>query len=86
MYGLKIKPSKIKLKTAEDKTQATGYRSLQRCCICFLYPECPLSIKYTKTLNELHERFSEEQILFVGIIPGTDYTKATIEQFKKRIV
>lgn len=49
----------------------------------FLYPECPLSIKYTKTLNELYERFSEEQILFVGIIPGTDYSKTTIEKFKK---
>ncbi len=75
-----------KIKLENSKGQKFKLRDIdlyKGAVFVFLYPECPLSIKYTKTLNELYERFSEEQILFVGIIPGTDYSKATVEQFKK---
>lgn len=52
--------------------------------IVFLSPECPLSVNYTKNLRALHERFTEENILFIGVYAGTDISAAQIESFRKQ--
>lgn len=52
--------------------------------VVFLSPECPLSINYTKNLSELHQRFTEENILFLGVYAGKDLSSAEIEKFRKQ--
>ncbi len=49
--------------------------------ITFLTPECPLSENYTKTLNEIHEEFEQQDIDFINIFPGTYYSLEEIHTF-----
>jgi len=50
--------------------------------LVFLSPECPLSQNYTRTLNELNGEFQNE-VKFIGIIPGRAYSLAEINTFIK---
>jgi len=52
--------------------------------LVFVSPECPLSINYTKNLRELHQQFTEENILFLGVYAGNDLSVKEIEQFRKQ--
>lgn len=47
----------------------------------FLSPECPLCQNYTKTLNQLQEKF-KQQVNLYGIIPGHAYTVKEVSDFK----
>lgn len=48
----------------------------------FLEGECRISQFYTKTLNELHERFANKNIIFTGVFPGQTTKQADIAAFK----
>ncbi len=49
----------------------------------FLSPECPLSQKYTLTLNRLHKQYNQ-LVYFMGIFPGNDYHNKDFKAFKKK--
>lgn len=49
----------------------------------FLSPECPLCQNYTKTLNQLHEKFKQQVNIF-GIVPGSAYTVKDVAAFKNK--
>lgn len=51
--------------------------------IYFLSPECPLCQSYTLTINNLTKAYQAKGINFVGIIPGTSYSSASILQYKR---
>lgn len=48
--------------------------------LVFLSPECPLSINYTRTLNELATSFGKK-LSVIGIIPGSSYSKRQVRKF-----
>lgn len=48
----------------------------------FLSPECPLCQSYSLTIRNLHQEFSKQNIEMIGIIPGTDFSAATISEYK----
>ncbi len=50
----------------------------------FLSPECPLCQSYSLTIRELFTEFSKQGIEMVGIVPGTDFSAATIAAYQKR--
>jgi len=49
----------------------------------FLSPECPLSINYTRTINELTD-FYKKEVSVYGIFPGTAYSPQEIGNFKQK--
>lgn len=50
----------------------------------FLSPECPLCQSYSLTIQQLYAEFSKQGIEMVGIVPGTDFSTATIAAYHKR--
>ncbi|RYY31650.1 MAG: redoxin domain-containing protein [Chitinophagaceae bacterium] len=48
--------------------------------LVFLSPECPLSINYTKPLNELASDYAGK-VKFIGIVPGKSYSATTVQEF-----
>lgn len=50
----------------------------------FLSPECPLCENYSRTINQLRDRFSSDTVAFYGIFPGTYYSPAEIRAFLSR--
>lgn len=50
----------------------------------FLSPECPLCQSYALTIQQLFAEFSKQGIEMIGIIPGTDFSAATIADYQKR--
>lgn len=48
--------------------------------VVFLSTECPMCISYTKTVEELKNRFSS-QVSFYGIFPGRTYSDVQINEF-----
>lgn len=49
----------------------------------FLSPECPLCQNYTKTLNELQQKY-DHQINLYGIIAGNAYSIDDVHAFEKK--
>ncbi len=49
----------------------------------FLSPECPLCQNYTKTLNQLQEKYKQKVNLF-GIVPGSAYTIKDVADFENK--
>lgn len=47
----------------------------------FLSPECPLSENYTRTLKQLQKEYSEKNVQFYYIFPGTFYPRQQIAHF-----
>lgn len=50
--------------------------------LVFLSPECPMSVSYTKTLNELHREFADK-ISINGIFSGKTNADSTILAFSR---
>lgn len=48
----------------------------------FLSPECPLCQNYTKTVNELQQKF-KQQVNVYGIVPGNAYSIQEVVTFEK---
>src|SRR4051812_579126 len=49
----------------------------------FLSPECPMCQNYTKTLNELQEKF-KSRVHLAGVVPGEAYTIKDIADFENK--
>ena len=52
--------------------------------LLFLSPECPLCENYSKTISELRSGFSEAPIRWLGIFPGSAYSKEQIYHYLSR--
>lgn len=48
--------------------------------LVLLSPDCPMSISYTKTLNDIQDQFGDT-IQVMGILPGMTYKDSTILNF-----
>ena len=46
----------------------------------FIAPDCPISLKYIKTLREMEASFNEE-VEFIGLFPKS-YSKEELEEFR----
>jgi peroxiredoxin len=47
----------------------------------FLAPDCPFSQNYTLTLNDLQTKFAADSVAFYGVVAGTGFRKAEIDEF-----
>lgn len=50
--------------------------------LVLMSPECPMSVNYTLTLNQLQEAYSE-QLRITGLIPGSAYNDDTVRAFAR---
>ena len=50
--------------------------------VVFINPECPITQKYTRTLNELSDSLNQNK-LFVGVIPGRLFDDQKIAGFRR---
>lgn len=50
--------------------------------LTFLAPECPLSENYTKTLNDLEQLNSDNNIRFINVFAGRYHSRESIDSFK----
>lgn len=66
--------------TFQKDTVLTDQHSLL--LLVFLSPECPMSVSYTKTLNELHRQFADK-LSINGIFSGKTNTDSTILKFSR---
>ena len=48
--------------------------------IVLLSPDCPMSVNYTLTLNQINEKFSE-QVQITGIVPGSTVQDGEVNRF-----
>lgn len=48
----------------------------------FLGPECPISQQCTLELGQLYRAYGQKGIVFIGVVPGTFYSRAEVEEFK----
>lgn len=51
--------------------------------VIFLSPDCPICQGYALTLRNLFDAYKDKSISFTGIIPGTYFTAASIENYLK---
>ena len=49
----------------------------------FLSPECPLCQNYTKTVNEVYNKY-QQKVNVYGIVPGNAYTAREVTDFGKK--
>ncbi len=50
----------------------------------FLEEDCRISQFYTNTLNDLHQQFASEHIIFTGVFPSQTTKPEDITDFKKK--
>jgi peroxiredoxin len=49
----------------------------------FLSPECPSCRGYSLTMRNLFNQYLSQNIQFIGVVPGTDFTNEEIDDYKK---
>ena len=47
----------------------------------FLSPECPLCENYSLTINQLREKYPNEEIVFYGVFPGKFFSEEEIQAY-----
>jgi thiol-disulfide isomerase/thioredoxin len=72
----------VELKTLDGKKYVFNHFE-GFCVVVFLSPSCPLSQKYTRTLNELSTEF-DSTVKFFGVFAETDPDLDAYEKFKKK--
>ncbi|KIC95654.1 redoxin domain-containing protein [Flavihumibacter solisilvae] len=72
----------ISLTTPGDQPASLTLQK-QLTVIVFLSPDCPLCKNYAPVLNKLKEDF-DQQVNFIGIIPGAAYTQNEITAYSDR--
>jgi len=50
--------------------------------IIFLSPECPICKGYSTTMRSLWSDFKNKDVQFAGVIPGTDFTNESIDEYR----
>ncbi len=69
--------------TYESIIKQAGFSNEKKLLVVvFINPECPITQKYTRTLNELSDSLNEST-LFVGVIPGKLFNGRKITDFRK---
>ncbi len=56
----------------------------QAIVLFYLSPQCPLSVNYTKKINEMQQEYQDKYIEFIGVISGSHYSAQEAEQFKSK--
>ena len=74
-----LAPSFTEVKT---KTAVSLWAKGQVSVWIFISPECPMCQNYAPTLKALEETFGQK-VQFIGIIPGTAYTRKEIESYRE---
>ncbi len=64
----------------QQKAETTIGQSGKLNLLVLISPECPMSINYTLTLNQLQEQYARE-LSITGLIVGSSYSDETIKQF-----
>jgi peroxiredoxin len=82
VFGGQAQVNQVPLKNMEGKTEFIQHKA-KATVIFFLSPECPLCQSYTLTIKKLHQQFSSKGIVFIGVIPGTYFTLASIKEYKQ---
>lgn len=83
--NLVVQAQTIGLYTLDNsQTDESNIRNHQPTVYFFLSPECPLCQSYSLTIRNLVETYSKKGIQFIGIVPGSDYSNATIKQFARK--
>ena len=72
----------ISLATPDDQAANLTLQK-QLTLVVFLSPECPLCKNYAPILNKLKEDFNQ-QVNFIGVVPGTAYAKNEILAYSDR--
>lgn len=73
--------SRVELNTIKGKKYV--FNDVEALCVLvFLSPSCPLSQKYTLTLNELAKEF-RGKVKFYGVFTDADLVSDDYENFKK---
>jgi peroxiredoxin len=62
------------------KSLLNGHRAT---AFYFLMPGCPMCESYTRSINELSEKFSSPEISFVAVFSSLDYTNEEIIAFRE---
>jgi thiol-disulfide isomerase/thioredoxin len=52
--------------------------------IYFLSPECPLCQSYSLTIKDIEKKYSKNGFQFIAIIPGKDFSKNDVIEFKNK--
>jgi thiol-disulfide isomerase/thioredoxin len=52
--------------------------------IYFLSPECPLCQSYSLTIKDIEKQYSKKGFQFIAIIPGKDFSKNEVIEFKNK--
>ncbi len=61
----------------------SGNREFKATVIIFLLSDCPASQSYTVTLNKLANKFSKDQIQFIGVFPGRFSSPEEMKDFRR---
>jgi peroxiredoxin len=75
----------MSLNTVDNKSfQFSDFKNKKATVIIFLLSDCPASESYTLTLNKLSEKYSEKNISFAGVFPGTFSSDEELVKFRDR--
>lgn len=72
--------SDIKLWNASEKKEVRLGRDDKMRLIVLLSPECPMSVNYTLTLNQINEKF-RDRLDITGVIPGSTVKDDEVNRF-----
>ena len=83
-YTQPLSPNLLATTFTEVKTKAAVplWQKGQVSVWIFISPECPMCQNYAPTLKSLGEAFGQK-VQFIGIIPGTAYTRKEIESYRE---
>lgn len=72
--------SELRLWSASEKKEMKLEKGSGLNLIVLLSPECPMSVNYTLTLKQIHEKFGD-QLQITGIIPGRTVKDEAVVRF-----
>lgn len=83
-YAQSVNPALLATSFSEVKTKTAVplWAKGQVSVWIFISPECPMCQNYAPTLKALGETFGQK-VQFIGIIPGTAYTRKEIENYRE---
>ncbi len=74
----------FKLTSLEDKVYTLDLTDISKThVIFFLSPECPLCQGYALTIRKLFEKYHSDERVFIGVIPGNDFSGEQTDGYQK---
>lgn len=77
--------SSLRLSTLDQKT--FSFEAIKKntgSVFIFLLPDCPACESYSRTLNQLQEKFKSSGIRFYGVFPGHYNTEQEMKEYQSR--